>query len=157
MQSQYNKDINFHDYDLVWLKKKHYRPGESRKLMPRKTGPWVVVRKMPNAVSFTIRNESNGKEEIVHHDQLTPLRNNRPDELDSDSSESSYADEDEVNSDNSDDSVVEPTNRERNDLRNFRYPRRERTQKFTLLWYSKMETTGFEPVTLCLQSIDSTN
>ena len=57
MQLQYNKRLNFNDYkpgDRVWLKKKHYRPGESRKLAPRKTEPWSVISKLPNGVCFQI-------------------------------------------------------------------------------------------------------
>ena len=78
MQRQYSKNVNFNNYkpsDRVWLKKKHYKPGESRKLTPRKTGPWIIIIKLPNGVCFQIENESNGKEEIVHHDRLTPVKN----------------------------------------------------------------------------------
>ena len=37
MQRQYNKKLNFYDYqpgDRAWLKKKHYKTGENRKLAP---------------------------------------------------------------------------------------------------------------------------
>ena len=76
MMKQYNRNIVFYDYkpdDQVWLKCKHFKPGESRKLSPRKTGPWVIKRKMPNRVNFEITNQKETR--IVHHNRLSPVRN----------------------------------------------------------------------------------
>ena len=75
MQKQYNKNIRFNDYESgqqVWLKVKHYKTGENRKLAPRRSGPWTVVRKLPNGVNFEIENT---KKEliVVHYDCLLPL------------------------------------------------------------------------------------
>ena len=73
MQNQYNKNIVFHDYqqgDRVWLHKKSYKTGENRKLSPRKTGPWIIERKMGNGVNFEIK--KNSQVQIVHHNRLTP-------------------------------------------------------------------------------------
>ena len=75
MIKQYNKHIVFHDYkpgDWVWLKKKVFKPGESRKLAPRKTGPWRVLRKLPNGVNFEIEELKTKTIKIVHHNRLTP-------------------------------------------------------------------------------------
>ena len=74
MQNQYNKNTRIKDYkpgDSVWLKIKHYKVGEHRKLSPRKSGPWKVVERLPNGVTFKIRNTP-GKYQIVHHDRLSP-------------------------------------------------------------------------------------
>ncbi len=41
MQRYYNRNIRFIDYqagDKVWLKVKHYKTGENRKLAPRRDG-----------------------------------------------------------------------------------------------------------------------
>ena len=45
MMRQYNKNVKFFDYqagDKVWVKRRHYKPGENRKLSPRNTGPWTI-------------------------------------------------------------------------------------------------------------------
>ena len=71
MRKQYNKKIKVYDYKIgqsVWLKKKYYKTGESRKLSPRRTGPREIVEKMSNGVNFKIRNT------IVHHDRLTHVK-----------------------------------------------------------------------------------
>ena len=66
----------------MWLEKKHYRTGESRKLAQRRDGPWTVTERLPNGVNVSIRN-SNGKPKIVHHDQLIPSsKDDLPDEGD---------------------------------------------------------------------------
>ena len=75
MMAQYNRNIHFHDYkpdDIVWLKKKTFKPGESKKLAPRKTGPWCVVRKLPNGVNFEIQDKRSKEFKIVHHNRLSP-------------------------------------------------------------------------------------
>ena len=60
--------------DLIWLKTKHFKTGEYRKLSARRNGPWTIVRKMPNGVNFTIRNEKTSEEKVVHHDRLSPVK-----------------------------------------------------------------------------------
>ena len=80
MLKQYNKNIRFHNYmdgEKAWLKVKHFRTGETRKLSPRRDGPWIVLRKMPNGVNFKIKKEKTSETKIVHHDRLSPIRNKR--------------------------------------------------------------------------------
>lgn len=75
MQRHYNKNIRFNDYkegQKVWLKNKHYKSGENRKLAPRRNGPWFVLRKLPNGVNFRIEN-SRKEQKVVHHDRLLPF------------------------------------------------------------------------------------
>jgi hypothetical protein len=77
MMRQYNKRLRFNDYgegDKVWLKVKHYKTGENRKLAPRREGPWIVLQKLPNGVNFKVKNESTNETKVVHHDRLTPVR-----------------------------------------------------------------------------------
>ena len=79
MMKQYNKKLKFNDYiegDKVWLKVKHYKTGENRKLAPRRGGPWTVLRKLPNGVNFEIKHGTTKEVKIVHHDRLTPVREN---------------------------------------------------------------------------------
>ena len=63
--------------EKVWLKIKHFKTGENRKLSPRRDGPLIVLRKMPNGVNFEINNENTSETKIVHHDRLSPIRNKR--------------------------------------------------------------------------------
>ena len=75
MMQQYNRNKQFYDYrpnEMVWLKKKTFKPGESKKLAPRKTGPWCVLRKLPNGVNFEIRDPKSKIIKIVHHNRLSP-------------------------------------------------------------------------------------
>ena len=77
MQQWYNTNIQFNDYksgDNVWLKTKHYKSGESRKLSPRRNGPWQIMEKLPNRVNFRIINVRSRQQKIVHHDRLSPVR-----------------------------------------------------------------------------------
>ena len=77
MQAQYNKNIRFNDYkcgDKVWVKLKHYKTGESRKLSPRRTGPWTIVEKLPNGVNFKVSNDSTRAQQVFHHDRLSPVK-----------------------------------------------------------------------------------
>lgn len=77
MQAQYNKKLKFHDYQpgvKVWLAKKFFKTGESRKLSPRRSGPWTVVEKLPNGVNFRIACDRSKEEKIVHHDRLYPVK-----------------------------------------------------------------------------------
>ena len=78
MQQRYNRNLRFTNYvagQQVWLKKKHYKTGENRKLAPRREGPWTVFEKLPNGVNFKIIN-SKKEEKIVHHDRLSPVLGN---------------------------------------------------------------------------------
>ena len=78
MQQHYNKNIRYIDYAIgqkVWLKVKHYKTGENRKLAPRRDGPWTIVEKLPNGVNFCIEN-SHKERKIVHHDRLVPVVQN---------------------------------------------------------------------------------
>ena len=76
MKNNYDKKATeYHDYDegdKVWLKKKCYRTGENKKLSPRKTGPWVIIKKYDNLVNFKIQM---GKEEkVVHYNRIVPVK-----------------------------------------------------------------------------------
>ena len=75
MQEQYNKNLRFIDYTVgqkVWVKVKHYKTGENRKLAPRRDGPWTIVDKLPNGVNFRVEN-SRKQQKTVHHDRLSPF------------------------------------------------------------------------------------
>ena len=78
MQQQYNRNlcfINYSEGQQVWLKVKHYKTGENRKLAPRRDGPWKIISKLPNGVNFQIEN-SRKERKIVHHDRLSPVEDN---------------------------------------------------------------------------------
>ena len=64
-------EVNF---DNVWLKTKHYKSGESRKLSPRRNGPWQIMEKLPNGVNIRIINVRSRQQKIFHHDRLSPVR-----------------------------------------------------------------------------------
>ena len=69
MMKHYNRNIVFYDYkenDQVWLKRKHFKPGENRKLTPRKSGPWIVIKKLPNGVNFEIVDPKSKETKVVH-------------------------------------------------------------------------------------------
>ena len=142
MLKQYNKNIRFNDYvpgDKVWLKRRHFKPGENRKLSPRKTGPWTVICKKPNGVNFEIEN-SKKKRKVVHHDRLAPYRHNRFEEgvideaveptSSNDLNEThkvsplGYSEDSSTDSDSEDDTTVQLEQR-RYPLRNRRQPQRE--------------------------------
>ena len=77
MQKQYDKRLNVFDHepgDKVWLKTKHFKAGESRKLSPRRTGPWTIVEKLPNGVNFRVLCDSSKEEKVVHHDRISPVK-----------------------------------------------------------------------------------
>ena len=77
MLRQYNRNIRYHDYairQLVWLKVRYYKTGETRKLSPWRDGPWVTVEKLPNGVNFKIRNVKTKESKIVHHDRLSQAK-----------------------------------------------------------------------------------
>ena len=65
----------------MWVKLKHYKTGESRKLSPRRTGPWTIVEKLPNGVNFKVSNDSTKAQQVFHHDRLSPVKTSE--ELDS--------------------------------------------------------------------------
>ena len=136
MKKQYDKNIRFHDYEegsKVWLKVKHYKSGETRKLSPRRGGPWTVIEKLPNGVNFKIRNDITNEKKIVHHDRLSPVKSRTadPDAI-SDIAPTprmivnvpSYSSESESEpSDIDEDGGLHTDNAER------RYPQRERTRR----------------------------
>ena len=77
MQQQYNMSVRFRDYKLgvmVWLKTKHYKSCEHRKLSPQRNGPGRVLEKLPNGVNFRFINDQSRQSIIVHHDRLSPIR-----------------------------------------------------------------------------------
>ena len=77
MLSQYNKNLRFHDYQpgqKVWLKTQYVKSGEN-KLLPKRSGPWTVISKLPNGVNFRITNDKTRVTKIVHHDRLKAVRN----------------------------------------------------------------------------------
>ena len=144
MMAQYNKNVMFNDYktgDQVWVKRKYFKPGENKKLLPRKDGPWTVLRKMPNGVNFEIECTKSGKTKLVHHNRLSPVRHlvrkspkntspcltetakNAPtQELYYGSSEDDTSSDDEVDPVVDDDAVLEGVNARR-------YPLRDRVQR----------------------------
>ena len=73
---QYNKKLNFNDYIEGNMKVKYYKTGENRKLAPRRGGPWIVLRKLPNDVNFEIKNIATKEVKIVPCDRLTPVKEN---------------------------------------------------------------------------------
>ena len=76
MENSYNKSIRTNNYitgQKVWLRNKSFKGGESAKLAPRRSGPWTVVDILPNGRNFRIRNDSNSKVVVVHHDRIEPL------------------------------------------------------------------------------------
>ena len=78
MQQQYNRNLRFIDHSegqQVWLKVKHYKTGEDRKLAPRRDGPWKIISKLTNDVNFQIEN-SRKERKIVHHNRLSPVVDN---------------------------------------------------------------------------------
>ena len=88
MQQHYNKNIRYIDYlvgQKVWLKVKHYKTGEHRKLAPRRDGPWTVIEQLPNGVNFRIEN-SHKEKKVVHHDCLIPVFQNELSSIPSDRS-----------------------------------------------------------------------
>ena len=77
MRRQYNKIVRFNNYqagEKVWLKVKHYKTDDNRKLSPRRKGPWLVIEKLPNGVKFQIINDQIKQQKIVHHGRLSPVR-----------------------------------------------------------------------------------
>ena len=56
-----------------WLKVKHYKTGENRKLSPCRNGPWLVIEKLPNGVNFRIIYDQTKQQKIVHNDRLSPV------------------------------------------------------------------------------------
>ena len=77
MQKQYNKRLNVFDHkpgEKVWMTTKYFKTGESRKLSPRRSGPWTIIEKLPNGVNFRVRCDSTKEEKVVHHDRLSPVK-----------------------------------------------------------------------------------
>ena len=76
MEKSYNTSLKKHEYtvgDEVWLRKKNFKRGESEKLSPRRTGPWIVVDVKENGRNFCLKHR-NGQRCVVHHDRLSPVR-----------------------------------------------------------------------------------
>ena len=64
----YNTNLHFNKLangQHIWLKVKHYKTGENRKLAFHRNGPWVVVRKVPHGVNVEIENSK--KEDKIGH------------------------------------------------------------------------------------------
>ena len=133
MKQQYNKSIRVHNYiegQQVWLKCKYYKTGESKKLAPRKSGPWTIVKILENGVNFEIKRNNNNKKTVVHHDRLIPLKESFS-ETDSSTDRS-------VENDNQNASIYETDSDNEDGEANLahdaqlverRYPIRERTQR----------------------------
>ena len=145
MQQQYNRNLRFIDYSegqQVWLKVKHYKTGENRKLAPRRDGPWKIISKLPNGVNFQIEN-SRKERKIVHHDRLLPVvdngfRNepipNPTSDAESNSSESDVSEDSDYSYSDSDSGADDHV--ENGDLIRER-PRRQRQQRYlpdTIPW-----------------------
>ena len=41
-------------------------------MSPRKSGPWIIIRKCSNGVNFEIESEKNKTGKIIHHNRLYP-------------------------------------------------------------------------------------
>ena len=79
MEKSYNTSLKKHEYtvgDEVWLRKKNFKRGESTKLAPRRTGPWIVVDVKENGRNFRLKHR-NGQRCLVHHDRLSPVRRDK--------------------------------------------------------------------------------
>ena len=77
MKRQYDKNVRVNSYTIgqkVWLKSKYYMTGESKKLTPRKFGPWTMTKILENGVNFEIKRDSNSDKIIVHHDRIIPMK-----------------------------------------------------------------------------------
>ena len=138
MRKQYNKGLRVIEYkpgDSVWMAARYFKSGESRKLSPRRNGPWTIVEKLSNGVNFRVRNDHSREEKVVHHDRLFPVKGgvvhhgrDRPaepsDHSDSDSDEGStseYSPGEDVSSDEQE-HVPAATRADR-------YPSRNRVQR----------------------------
>ena len=78
MLMQYNKNLRFHFNQVgqeLWLKNGRDQEGEN-KLAPKRTGPWTVIKKMPNGVNFEIQSDNLHKKYILI--DWKPLKKKRP-------------------------------------------------------------------------------
>ena len=132
MKANYDANTRVNTYavgDKVWLTKKHFKPGQSAKLAPRRTGPWSVTAILPGGVTYGISLDGTNKSLVVHHNRLTPVY------TDNDNSDDSSEDED--LDDNNDDvqstGAAESSEEEEDiDIENpaqHRYPRRNRVPR----------------------------
>lgn len=141
MLSHYNKKLQFNNFqqgEKVWLKIDVIKSGEN-KLAPKLSGPWTVLQKMPNGVTFEIKNEKSGITKIVHHDKLKSVKMGITDHdvpsLNGDENEIIHNDTDSdscsSSSKHSDYSPSEAssTDSELGDDDNRRYPARQRRQR----------------------------
>ena len=135
MLSRCNRNLRFHDYqpgEKVWMKTDVIKGGEN-KLAPKRSGPWTVIQKMPNGVTFQIRHDDSEETKIVHHDKLKMVRQSVSDSeeprtfqqgCDSDvTSSGSSSEHSDFSPSDSDDSEEEEVVRDR------RYPVRNRQQR----------------------------
>ena len=68
MCKQYNKHLKVNNYlpnDKVWLQRKTFQLTENEKLSPRRSGPWTIVKILPNKVNFKIREDGTGKMMVI--------------------------------------------------------------------------------------------
>ena len=122
MKKSYNKSIRFNNYsigDKVWLRNKSFKPGQSAKLAPRRSGPWSIIEVLPNKRNFRVKNDSNGKTKVIHHDRIAPVRSTVH-ESESEESSSEVEEEEEENESADSDVHDEPIDQQH------RYPRRNR-------------------------------
>ena len=131
MSAQYNRNLHVIDFQpgqKVWLKMKYFKTGESKKLAPRKSGPWTIEEKLGNGVNFKIKRDSTKKEMVVHHDRLIPIRNlpipaSTPVYELSGTDSDDESDDDVTHQDEPDDDV------NHQQINSPRYPRRNRVQR----------------------------
>ena len=67
------KLIKYALYDEVWHQRKTFGKNENKKMAPRKTGPWKIIKVYPNGVNFKIEDKNSNKRLIAHHNRLSPV------------------------------------------------------------------------------------
>ena len=75
MKNSYDRNTRVNIYkegDQVWLRKKAYKTGEYKKLSPRRTGPWTVLKKLNNGSNYQIQLNGSKDVKVVHHDRISP-------------------------------------------------------------------------------------
>ena len=76
MQQQYNKNLRFFDCKASVVKNEILQIRSKSKTLF--TSKWTIGHeKLPHRVNFCIVNDSTKNEKIVHHDQLTPVKENK--------------------------------------------------------------------------------
>ena len=82
MVLQYGKNVKEIKYtvnDKVWLQKKTFKSDENKKMSPRKSGPWTIIKVYPDNVNFKIVDHS-GQTQVVHHNRLSPVKTKNTDD-----------------------------------------------------------------------------